>query len=46
MECPVCGCPVDAPSDGSVASCDCCGDMWLVAADHRSFDRVLVGSEG
>jgi hypothetical protein len=46
MDCPVCGCPAEEPADAFVAKCACCGAMWLVAGDHRTFDHLLVGAEG
>jgi hypothetical protein len=46
MECPVCGCPVEEPADGFIASCDCCRTIWVVSTDHRTLDHVLVGPEG
>jgi hypothetical protein len=46
MDCPVCGCPVEDPIDVFVASCTCCGAIWLVTVDHHRLDRLLVGAEG
>jgi hypothetical protein len=46
MDCPVCGCPVDPSEIAFVASCACCGAVWLVHVEDRTLDHVLVGAEG
>ncbi|HEX2424804.1 MAG TPA: hypothetical protein VHM47_02865 [Actinomycetota bacterium] len=46
MDCPVCGCPVDAADDVFVASCGCCDAIWLVRIEDQTLDHVLVGAEG
>jgi hypothetical protein len=46
MDCPVCGCPVDRFDETFVASCACCGALWLVRLEDHGLDHVLVGAEG
>jgi Zn-finger nucleic acid-binding protein len=46
MECPVCGCHVDADpraGDFQLVTCACCDAVWLVVRDE--LERILVGTE-
>lgn len=48
MDCPVCGCCVARPASTSqlLVECECCGTVWVLAAETLLFERVLVGPEG
>ena len=48
MDCPVCGCGVARPASTSqlLVECECCGTVWVLAAETLLLERVLVGPEG
>jgi Zn-finger nucleic acid-binding protein len=46
MECPVCGCHVEADlrdDEFHLVTCACCDAVWLVHRDE--LERILVGTE-
>jgi hypothetical protein len=48
MDCPVCGCCVVRSENSSqlLVECECCGTIWVLAAETLLLERVLVGPEG